>query len=178
MAQAGVPAHIWNVSSIGGLSAAPRQAPYIVSKHAVLALTECLKLEVDAAGYDIRVGVVVPGPVVSQIFERAGGAQAGDSQAGAAERETMLNVKEIAMPAIEAAEQIFAQAARTATSTSTRTRGSARRSWVRGRNNCGLRAHPNCPNSSNSEDRPGGPPVGSLTERGVTMHGCHAIEGS
>lgn len=111
MAAAGVPANIWNVSSIGGLSVAPRQAPYIVSKHAVLALTECLKLEIDAAGYDIRVGVVVPGPVVSQIFDRAGGSEAGDSEAGSAERQAMLAVKEVSMPATEAAQQIFTHAA-------------------------------------------------------------------
>lgn len=111
MAAAEVPASIWNLSSIGGLSPAPRQAPYIVSKHAVLALTECLKLEVDTAGYDIRVGVVIPGPVTSQIFERAGGSDEGDTEAGAAERQAMLAVKEISMPAIEAAEQVFTHAA-------------------------------------------------------------------
>ncbi|MGU3582463.1 SDR family NAD(P)-dependent oxidoreductase [Rhodococcus sp. C26F] len=107
MAEAGVPAHIWNLSSIGGIGAAPRQAPYIVSKHSTLALTECLKLEVEAAGYDITVAAVLPGPVVSRIFERAG----GDSEAGALEREAMFKVGESAMPALEAAERIFAQAA-------------------------------------------------------------------
>src|SRR5690625_1031192 len=107
MAEAGVPAHIWNLSSIGGIGAAPRQAPYIVSKHAVLALTESLKLEVDAAGYDISVAVVLPGPVASKIFEMAG----GDTEAGTLEREAMFKVGETAMPALEAAEKVFAQAA-------------------------------------------------------------------
>lgn len=107
MAEAGAPAHIWNLSSIGGIGTAPRQAPYIVSKHAVLALTESLKLEVETAGYDITVAAVLPGPVTSKIFEMAG----GDSAAGTLEREAMLKVGETAMSALEAAEQVFAQAA-------------------------------------------------------------------
>ena len=42
----------WNLSSIGGVALVPLQAPYIMSKHAVLALTECLQLEVQQAGHD------------------------------------------------------------------------------------------------------------------------------
>lgn len=112
MAQAGVPAHIWNLSSIGGIGAAPRQAPYIVSKHAVLALTESLKLEMDVAGYDITVAAVLPGPVQSRIFQDAGGGEDGDTEAAAAEREAMFAVAESAMSALEAAEIVFDQAAR------------------------------------------------------------------
>jgi len=37
-------AWVWNLSSVGGVLAIPLQAPYIMSKHAVLALTECLYL--------------------------------------------------------------------------------------------------------------------------------------
>ena len=107
MAEAGVPAHIWNLSSIGGIGVAPRQAPYIVSKHAVLALTESLRLEVEAAGYDITVAAVVPGAVASKIFHRA----EGDTKAATHEREAMYEVNETAMPALDAAERVFAQAA-------------------------------------------------------------------
>ncbi|MDQ2626023.1 MAG: SDR family NAD(P)-dependent oxidoreductase, partial [Actinomycetota bacterium] len=63
MIAAGAPAWIWNLSSIGGVAAVPLQAPYIISKHAVLALTECLRLEVQLAGHDdhIHVQAVLPG---------------------------------------------------------------------------------------------------------------------
>ena len=45
MIDTGTSAWVWNLSSIGGVAAVPLQAPYIMSKHAVLALTECLHLE-------------------------------------------------------------------------------------------------------------------------------------
>ena len=69
------PAWVWNMSSVGGVSTVQLQAPYIVSKHAVLALTECLRVEVELAGHDDHVCVqaVLPGPVQSNIFAAAGG---------------------------------------------------------------------------------------------------------
>jgi NAD(P)-dependent dehydrogenase (short-subunit alcohol dehydrogenase family) len=42
-------AWVWNLSSVGGVLAIPLQGPYIMSKHAVLALTECLYLDVQSA---------------------------------------------------------------------------------------------------------------------------------
>ncbi|OBK94544.1 SDR family NAD(P)-dependent oxidoreductase, partial [Mycobacterium sp. 1165178.9] len=68
-------AWVWNLSSVGGVVAIPLQAPYIMSKHAVLALTECLHLDVKMAGHEhhIHVQAVLPGAVVSNIFESAGG---------------------------------------------------------------------------------------------------------
>ena len=51
MMSSDAPAWVWNLSSIGGVAVVPLQAPYIMSKHAVLALTECLNLEVQAAGH-------------------------------------------------------------------------------------------------------------------------------
>ncbi len=73
-------AWVWNLSSVGGVVAIPLQAPYIMSKHAVLALTECLHLEVQSAGHDhhIHVQAVLPGAVVSNIFESAGGVDPGE----------------------------------------------------------------------------------------------------
>ena len=67
------PAWVWNMSSVGGVSTVQLQAPYIVSKHAVLALTECLRVEVELAGHDHHVCVqaVLPGPVQSNIFAAA-----------------------------------------------------------------------------------------------------------
>jgi NAD(P)-dependent dehydrogenase (short-subunit alcohol dehydrogenase family) len=109
------PAWVWNLSSIGGVVAVALQAPYIMSKHAVLALTECLRLEVQLAGHDhhIHVQAVLPGAVVSNIFESAGGVDGDGSDVEAAEsqRDAMLEIKAEAMDPLAAAEAVFDQAA-------------------------------------------------------------------
>jgi NAD(P)-dependent dehydrogenase (short-subunit alcohol dehydrogenase family) len=112
-------AWVWNLSSVGGVVAIPLQAPYITSKHAVLAMTECLYLDVQAAGHDhhIHVQAVLPGAVVSSIFESAGGvddsepAASADVNAAEAQRASMLEIKARAMDPLSAAETIFDQAA-------------------------------------------------------------------
>ncbi|OBF06356.1 SDR family oxidoreductase [Mycobacterium sp. 852002-10029_SCH5224772] len=109
-------AWVWNIASVGAVVAIPLQAPYIVSKHAVLSLTECLHLEVQAAGHDhhIRVQAVLPGPVRSNIFESAGGVDPGaasDAAAAETHRSTMLGIKAAAMEPLEAAGMMFRQSA-------------------------------------------------------------------
>jgi NAD(P)-dependent dehydrogenase (short-subunit alcohol dehydrogenase family) len=106
-------AWVWNLSSVGGVVAAPLQAPYIMSKHAVLALTECLHLEVQAAGHDhhIHVQAVLPGAVASNIFEAAGGVIDGDVAAAELQRSAMVDIKAEAMDPLAAAETVFEQAA-------------------------------------------------------------------
>lgn len=106
-------AWVWNLSSIGGVAVVPLQAPYIMSKHAVLALTECLHLEVQSAGHDhhLHVQAVLPGAVVSNIFDSAGGVETGDRGAAEAQRDAMLDIKAEAMDSLAAAEVVFEQAA-------------------------------------------------------------------
>ncbi|GAB3017431.1 SDR family NAD(P)-dependent oxidoreductase [Mycobacterium bourgelatii] len=107
-------AWVWNLSSVGGVTAIPLQTPYIMSKHAVLALTECLRLDVETAGHGhhIHVQAVLPGAVVSNIFESAGGVDAiGDTDAAEAQRAAMLDIKAAAMDPLAAAETLFEQAA-------------------------------------------------------------------
>ncbi|KMO82771.1 SDR family NAD(P)-dependent oxidoreductase [Mycolicibacterium chlorophenolicum] len=113
MMAADTPAWVWNLSSIGGVAVVPLQAPYIMSKHAVLALTECLHLEVQAAGHADRIHVqaVLPGAVVSNIFESAGGVDVGDTGAAESQRAAMLDIKAAAMDPLAAAEVVFDQAA-------------------------------------------------------------------
>jgi NAD(P)-dependent dehydrogenase (short-subunit alcohol dehydrogenase family) len=112
MIEAGEPAWMWNLSSIGGVAVVPLQAPYIMSKHAVLALTECLSLDVELAGHHhIRVQAVLPGAVASNIFESAGGVDDGDVTAAESQRSAMLDIKAEAMDPIAAAEVMFDQAA-------------------------------------------------------------------
>ncbi|OBF49475.1 oxidoreductase [Mycobacterium sp. 852002-50816_SCH5313054-b] len=109
-------AWVWNISSVGGVLAIPLQGPYIISKHAVLALTECLYLDVQSAGHDhhVHVQAVLPGAVVSNIFESAGGVDpsgATDATAAEEQRSAMLDVKATAMDPLAAAAAIFEQAA-------------------------------------------------------------------
>jgi NAD(P)-dependent dehydrogenase (short-subunit alcohol dehydrogenase family) len=112
MIDAGAPAWVWNLSSIGGVAVVPLQAPYIMSKHAVLALTECLHLEIQHARHDhIHVQAVLPGAVVSNIFESAGGVSEGDLRAAESQRDAMLDIKAGAMDPLEAARVVFEQAA-------------------------------------------------------------------
>lgn len=117
MIAAGTPAWVWNLSSVGGVATVPLQTPYIVSKHAVLALTECLRLEVELAGHADRLHVqaVLPGAVKSNIFEAAGGVDTdrADADVAAAEsqREAMLGIKAGALDPLIAAEAVFAQSA-------------------------------------------------------------------
>lgn len=112
MIDAGEPAWVWNLSSIGGVAAVPLQTPYIMSKHAVLALTECLRLEVELAGHaHIQVQAVLPGAVSSNIFEAAGGVDGGDVSAAESQRHAMLDIKAEAMDPVAAAEVVFDQSA-------------------------------------------------------------------
>ena len=113
MLKADTPSWVWNLSSIGGVAVVPLQAPYIMSKHAVLALTECLRLEVELAGHADRIHVqaVLPGAVKSNIFEAAGGVDGGDVAAAEAQRSAMLDIKAEAMDPIAAAEVVFERAA-------------------------------------------------------------------
>ncbi|WP_326546435.1 SDR family NAD(P)-dependent oxidoreductase [Mycolicibacterium sp. ND9-15] len=107
------PSWVWNLSSIGGVVAVPLQAPYIMSKHAVLALTECLRLEVELAGHADRIHVqaVLPGTVKSNIFEAALGVDDGDVAAAETQRTAMLDIKAQAMNPLEAAQVVFDQSA-------------------------------------------------------------------
>jgi NAD(P)-dependent dehydrogenase (short-subunit alcohol dehydrogenase family) len=60
-----------NMSSVWGQVPSPQVTPYVISKHAVRAFSECLQGEL-ASEPDIHVAVVVPEAVDSPIFEHAG----------------------------------------------------------------------------------------------------------
>jgi NAD(P)-dependent dehydrogenase (short-subunit alcohol dehydrogenase family) len=61
--------YVVNISSIGGISTGPFMAPYVASKHAVQALTECLHMEVAKLFPQIQVSVVNPGSVATGLFD-------------------------------------------------------------------------------------------------------------
>lgn len=60
-----------NMSSVWGRVPSPQVAPYVVSKHAVRAFSECLQGEL-ASEPEIHVATVVPEAVDTPIFEHAG----------------------------------------------------------------------------------------------------------
>lgn len=71
MLEGGKTGYISNVASIGALGMMPTQAPYMMSKHAVLSFTECLYLEMQLKKAPIHVSAVLPAQVATRIFEDA-----------------------------------------------------------------------------------------------------------
>jgi short-subunit dehydrogenase len=71
MVAAQAPAYVLNIASLAAVSTMPVQTPYIASKHALLAFSECLFLEMQRAAPMIHVAVALPGPVATRIFADA-----------------------------------------------------------------------------------------------------------
>lgn len=69
MAEQARPGVLGIVSSTGGVTALPYQSAYVASKHATLALTECLYLDLKAAGSGVQVSALMPNWVRSRIFD-------------------------------------------------------------------------------------------------------------
>jgi NAD(P)-dependent dehydrogenase (short-subunit alcohol dehydrogenase family) len=63
------PAHIVNTASIAGLMRGHHSAPYAVTKHAVVALTEQLALEFERIGAPIKASALCPSWVNTRINE-------------------------------------------------------------------------------------------------------------
>ena len=64
-------AHIVNLSSLFGLIAPPGQAAYVAAKFAVRGFSESLRHELQAAGSPVRLSVVHPGGVATNIVRNA-----------------------------------------------------------------------------------------------------------
>jgi NAD(P)-dependent dehydrogenase (short-subunit alcohol dehydrogenase family) len=69
--ESGHRAHVLCTSSIGGIAVGPLMGAYFVSKHAVRTLAQCLAADLERAGADIGVSILLPGAVRSRIFEDA-----------------------------------------------------------------------------------------------------------
>jgi NAD(P)-dependent dehydrogenase (short-subunit alcohol dehydrogenase family) len=65
----GEPAHMVNTASIGGLLVGPFLAPYTVSKHAIVSLTESVHHELATLGTPVKVSALCPGAVATGIAE-------------------------------------------------------------------------------------------------------------
>lgn len=65
----GEPAHMVNTASIGGLLVGPFLAPYTVSKHAIVSLTESVHHELATLGTPVKVSALCAGAVATGIAE-------------------------------------------------------------------------------------------------------------
>jgi short-subunit dehydrogenase len=85
----GEPAHMVNTASVGGLMVGPFLAPYIVSKHAVVALTESAYHELGTLDTPVRISLLCPGPIATGIVdsERIRPADRGDTRPLASDAE-------------------------------------------------------------------------------------------
>jgi NAD(P)-dependent dehydrogenase (short-subunit alcohol dehydrogenase family) len=61
--------HVANTSSMAGLSIVPMVAPYTASKHAVVAISESLRVELDVHAPDVGVTVLCPSYVPTRLTE-------------------------------------------------------------------------------------------------------------
>jgi NAD(P)-dependent dehydrogenase (short-subunit alcohol dehydrogenase family) len=67
MIESGEQGYVVNTSSMAGLTSMPFVAAYHASKHAVVAMSECLHIELSFKGADIRVSVLCPEAVATNI---------------------------------------------------------------------------------------------------------------
>jgi len=69
MLAGGAEGHIVNTASIAGLISAPYMSVYEATKHAVVAMTESLRMELEMAGGKIGASVLCPGFVQTRISD-------------------------------------------------------------------------------------------------------------
>ncbi|HKE75303.1 MAG TPA: SDR family NAD(P)-dependent oxidoreductase [Acidimicrobiales bacterium] len=63
--------HVVNTASLAGVATPPFNAPYNAAKHAVVALSETLRAELDVFAPGVGVSVVCPGAVATRVQESA-----------------------------------------------------------------------------------------------------------
>lgn len=68
MLEQDVEAHIVNTASLAGLIMNPMNISYGVSKHAVVALTESMHIELQTRASKVKVSVLCPGPINTDIM--------------------------------------------------------------------------------------------------------------
>lgn len=108
--------HVVNTASIAGLLSAPGMAPYCASKHAVVAISECLHHDLTlAAGGKVKVSVVCPAWVKTRIADSDRNRPAAAPRRAAKDRppqEQMMDALvrqaiEGGIPPAEVAEQVW-----------------------------------------------------------------------
>lgn len=104
------PGRIVNTASLAGLIAAPGLSAYCISKHAVVALSETLAIDLRQAGHPIEVSVICPGAVATNIMDAAVAALADtpDEAARGLALQMAEGIRKVGAEPAEAAESIFA----------------------------------------------------------------------
>ena len=69
LVESGEEGHVINTASMAGLTSTPFMGPYTATKHAVVALSECLSKELELAKSKVKVSVLCPGFVQTSIAE-------------------------------------------------------------------------------------------------------------
>ena len=98
--------HIVNTASMAGLVALPGAAPYNATKHAVVAISESLYLELGSTGSPVGVSVLCPGFVKTDLMQHEPDEVA--SPIGALIGELLTTGVESGIPATEVADQVVA----------------------------------------------------------------------
>jgi len=98
--------HIVNTASMAGLMALPGAAPYNATKHAVVAISESLYLELGATASPVGVSVLCPGFVKTDLMQHE--PDEVDSPIGALMGEMLTSGVEDGIPAIDVADQVVA----------------------------------------------------------------------
>ncbi|MGD9890521.1 MAG: SDR family NAD(P)-dependent oxidoreductase [Dehalococcoidia bacterium] len=116
MLQQGTDGHIVNTASVLGLTSGPGGAPYGVSKHGVVRITEGLYYDLQAAGSKLRTSVLCPGLIATQIVLSArnrpdelqnDAADEARRQADAFAEQAHQFFTENGMPPAQVAEMVF-----------------------------------------------------------------------
>ena len=111
MLAGGEEGHIVNTASLAGLLSGPLIAPYFVSKHGVVALSESLYLELQAAhAPQLGVSVLCPGLVKTRIAESVRNAPPGSAIQSSAEMQQQLRglLEQFGAPPARIADQVLA----------------------------------------------------------------------
>ncbi len=98
--------HIVNTASMAGLIAVPGAAPYNATKHAVVAISESLYLELGATASPVGISVLCPGFVKTDLMQHEPDDVA--SPIGALIGEILTSGVETGIPPSEVADQVVA----------------------------------------------------------------------
>lgn len=105
--------HIVNTASMAGLTSMPYSSVYCVSKHACLALSECLYHEMQAAGGKVGVSVLCPEVIATRINRsernRQSGYKRGDDAAPTGEEAVLAGLEQFiatGLPPAEMADRV------------------------------------------------------------------------
>jgi NAD(P)-dependent dehydrogenase (short-subunit alcohol dehydrogenase family) len=111
LVESGEEGHVVNTASMAGLTSTPFMGPYTATKHAVVALSECLAKELELAKSKVRVSVLCPGFVRTNIStsgrNRSADFGAQTHSAGAEKfRDALANLVNAGQPAAKIGEDV------------------------------------------------------------------------